>query len=219
MDPIINSAIEALVSAILLWMIGKKMEYDFLFRNLLLITVCAALAGHIPIVGLYVKVGVYYFLFYLLEQMPLIEIRWVGLMAFGIQCGVAIVIMFSIGTLSDRFPKGKGEPSHHEIALSEMVEKYTQELGQVGEEFTEEAEKTGSRSVPAPSSILVLEKEYRLSGIASSNKERVAVINDRIMRVGDSLSDELKISRIEEDFVELISGKQRYKLYPKTTQL
>ncbi len=67
-----------------------------------------------------------------------------------------------------------------------------------------------SAATPLPDS---LRDKILLSGFASSNNERVAVINGQMFRVGQHLSDEFIISRIGENSVEIRSKNQCYLIH------
>lgn len=101
---LLNLLIGPLFSAFILWVIGKKREYDFKFRNVLIISFSSAAAGIIPFVGIYVSFGIFVCLFFILERMPYLETMWVCITAFAIKWGLTLLIMMSLNTLNNKVP-------------------------------------------------------------------------------------------------------------------
>jgi len=125
-------------SAIILWIIGKKMQYDFAFKNLLIIISIASLLGNIPIIGLFVSWGAYLFFFWKLEQMPPYEVFWIGLIVFLIQSLAVMGGLFFIGTLMTHSPRDEvGSESSLGEKFSELIESVFKEAAQVEAEHVE----------------------------------------------------------------------------------
>ena len=96
---LIDLIIGPFLSAIVLWFIGKKREYDFLFRNMLLVTFISSLATMIPVIGSIAGFVAFFGLFHLLEDMSLIETFWVALVAFLIKLGIVFILIMTISSL------------------------------------------------------------------------------------------------------------------------
>lgn len=221
---VVDLVLGPLLSTLLLWGIGKKMQYDFLFRNLLIITFCSSLGGLIPYAGAYVGALVFIILFCVLEKMPASEVLWVALIAFVIKWCVVIALMISVKSAMDHFSREDSFGNRFIAKLSsgqdEEAEMTNDEIAEV--DYEPEPVETSGSGIPSEDSVepeltpppkWFLE-EYHVSGIArSGNEERAAIVNGKILRKGDAVDKHFYISRIEDDFVELSSDDHRYRLY------
>lgn len=216
---LVDLVLGPLISSVLLWLIGKKMQYDFMFWKLLVITISSSLAGLIPFGGVYVSMAVFIGLFCWLERMPSSEILWVALIAFAMKWVIVIVLMLSLKSVMVHLSED-GAPWYGFLSgdSKELAPERRPAEGkpQAVAEFEAIASSNGVKSgeriyeldlVELPDH---LKDKYRISGIALRNKERVAMINGRVVRPGDLLDGRYSIYKIADDYIELISDDQRY---------
>lgn len=206
---LISSVVSSLASAFLLWIIGKKREYDFLFKHLLLIYILALIVGYIPFIGLYAQALIFVGLFCKLEDLPIVEAMWVGIIAFVVKVGLILLILMTITSLqeADILPRQTS-------AAPELTDNQTSAI-----EFLQEAYGGLSNSVAASEKQVApsadqIRKAFRLSGIATRNSERVAVINGKPVREGDRIDHVLTVEAISNSHIVVSSEGTTFKLYP-----
>ena len=182
---VVNILIGALIPGLVLWLVGKKVKYDFAFWKLLIITGAAAIAKQLPVGGLWISLAVYYGLFCLLTRIGIMEAMWMSFLAFLVCAGAGFVLMLSAGSLY-------AEPSEPRLIADSFIGR-TDAVSPIAEAVVSE-----KKFAEAPDWI---QEKYKVGGIAWRGDVSVAIINGQAVVDGDVLEGDLRVCRIESDQV------------------
>ncbi len=203
----INVLVGTLIPSIVLWIIGKKIQYDFEFWKLLIITGAASLTGQIPYGGMWISLPVYYGLFCFLTGINYIEAMWMSFLAFLVYAAVGFVLMMYAGSLfASSLESDSPEPVR---AAAE------QPAGNPSGLEEPASEEPAPPAIPADRSETTADRigeKYRVNGIAKRGGRMIAIINDKIVSEGELLEDNLSVHRIEPSGVILRSADTSYRL-------
>ncbi|WP_168442515.1 general secretion pathway protein GspB [Pontiella desulfatans] len=209
----VNVLIGTLVPGVVLWLIGKKVQYDFEFWKLLLITSSAALVKQIPFGGIWISIPVYYILFCLQTGIDYLEAMWMTFLAFLVYAAAGFLLMMVAGSLW---------ANHLDEVLAE--EPAMEVVAPFEAEPQEPPKPTLAKKpppAPAPPKPLAnapewLREKYTVSGIAESRGERRAIINGSIVPEGEELEPGVILQRIGMNHVVIRTGNTSYQLDIRT---
>ena len=204
---IVNVLLGTLIPSFVLWIIGKKVEYDFPFWKLLIITSSAALVKQIPVAGIWISLPVYYGLFCALTGIDYIEALWMSFLSFLVYAAVGFILLMYAGSLYADFRESTPD--------SELVAENTDpSLVQPIPPPEPEQPDLQAPIEPKPEAEAPdwLKQKYIVNGIAKSGGEKRAIINGKVAIEGEILEPDVQILSIELDQVIIQAKNECYTL-------
>ncbi len=199
-----------LFPSIVLWLIGKKVQYDFEFWKLLVINFSAACVDQIPYAGMWLSIVVYYGLFVKLTGIDFIEAIWMSFLAFLVYAALGFALLMYGGHLFSLLGQTDGADSYTPI------EQYEPDVENSIEFPEEESAPLPVITNIAPSAVQNapdwITQKYNLSGTAVYGNEKRAIINNEIAYEGQMLEAGVTIQRIEKDSVLIQAKDEIYRL-------